>query len=72
MKDPIVEEVHAIRRQIAQECGYDMHNFFERQKAIFAQWKGKKVTKPFHPEWRAPTPAVVAEGKTEYITRKKK
>ena len=71
MKDPIVEEVRAIRRKIAEECDYDMHKLFERQKAIFAQWKGKKVTEPFHPEWRAPHVAAVAEKRAKYDPGKK-
>ena len=70
MKDPIVEEVCAIRRKIAEECGYDLHRLFERQKKIFAEWGGKKVTAPFHPEWRAPkATAAVAEERSEYGKR---
>jgi hypothetical protein len=32
------------------------------------------VSAPFHPEWRAPHAAVaaVAEGKAEYVTRRKR
>ena len=29
-KDPIVEEIHAIRRQIAKECNYDLRQIVER------------------------------------------
>ena len=29
-KDPIVEEIHAIRRQIAKECNYDLEQVVER------------------------------------------
>ncbi len=29
-KDPIVEEIHAIRRQIAKECNYDLKQIVER------------------------------------------
>lgn len=71
MKDPIVEEVRAIRRRIAEECDYDLHKLFERQKAVFAEWKGKKVAAPFHPEWRAPHAAAVAESSAKYVTNTK-
>ena len=29
-KDPIVEEIHAIRRQIAKECNHDIEQIVER------------------------------------------
>jgi hypothetical protein len=29
-KDPIVEEIHAIREQIAQECNYDIKQIVAR------------------------------------------
>ena len=29
-KDPIVEEIHTIREQIARECGYDMKQIIAR------------------------------------------
>jgi len=29
-KDPIVEEIHAIREQIARECNYDLKRIMER------------------------------------------
>ncbi len=71
MKDPIVEEVRAARQKISEECGHDMHKLFERQKAAFAEWKGMKITAPFHPEWRAPKPSVtvVAEDGAEYAPK---
>ena len=69
MKDPIVEEIHAIRRQIAKECGYDMHRLLKRQQAIFAAWKGKKATEPFHPEWRPPRAQMLAEAGVKYEER---
>ena len=71
MKDPIVEEVRAARQKISEECGHDMHKLFERQKAAFAEWKGKKISVPFHPEWRAPKPsaAIVAEERADYARK---
>ncbi len=45
MKDPIVEEVHAIRQQIAAECGYDLGRMMEMQRTLLKNWKGKVVTK---------------------------
>jgi len=44
-KDPIVEEVRAIRQEIAEECGYDLHRVLERDREVLKQWKGKVVTK---------------------------
>ena len=29
-KDPIVEEIHAIRKQIAKECNYDLDQIVDR------------------------------------------
>jgi len=71
MKDPIVEEVRAARQKISEECEHDMHKLFERQRAAFAEWKGKKITVPFHPEWHAPIQpvAIVAEERTGYGRR---
>ena len=71
-EDPIVAEVHKIREKLAKECGYDIAKMSERHRRIFRAWKGKKMTKPFHPEWRPPRAAAVAEGKVEYVTRKGK
>ncbi|HUT37511.1 MAG TPA: hypothetical protein VNE39_28790 [Planctomycetota bacterium] len=45
MKDPIVDEIHAIREQIAAECGYDLHRMMTRQREVLKRWKGKVVTK---------------------------
>ena len=69
-EDPIVAEVHKIRGKLAKECGHDVTKMSERHRRIFRQWKGKKVTAPFHPEWRAPHAAVVAESEEEYITKR--
>ncbi|MBN2581293.1 MAG: hypothetical protein JXB10_20095 [Pirellulales bacterium] len=40
MKDEILEEIYEIRRQIAEECDYDMHKIGE----YFMQWQKQ------HPE----------------------
>jgi hypothetical protein len=71
MKDPIVEEVRAARQAISEECGHDLHTFFERQKVVFAEWKGKIIRSPFHPEWHAPKPSLVgvAEERAEYAPK---
>jgi hypothetical protein len=70
-EDPIVAEVHRIRGKLAKECGHDLAKMAERHRRIFREWKGKKVTEPFHPEWRVHKAAVVAEDKVEYVTRKR-
>jgi len=70
-RDPIVAEVRRIRRQIAKECGGDVQRFSSRQEAVFAKWKGRKVTEPFHPEWHAPHAAAVAEERAKHETGKK-
>jgi hypothetical protein len=37
MKDEIVEEVHAARRKISEECGYDFKRLVERYKRLQAE-----------------------------------
>ena len=44
MKDPIVEEVRKVRRQIFAECGNDLNRLFERLKAAEAHDKDRLVT----------------------------
>jgi hypothetical protein len=44
-KDPIVEEVRAIRKQIAAECDYDWRKILQRERETLKRWKGKVVTK---------------------------
>jgi len=40
-KDPIVEEVRAIREKLAAECGYDLHKMLERDREVLKHWQGK-------------------------------
>jgi predicted HicB family RNase H-like nuclease len=40
-KDPIVEEVHAIRAKIAAECDYDLHRISERAKEFMKRFEGQ-------------------------------
>jgi hypothetical protein len=44
-KDPIVEEIHAIREQIARECDYDMRKIMERLRQNEAMQPGLIVSK---------------------------
>ena len=66
--DPIVTEVRRIREQLARECDFDIGKLLEKDREFFRRWKGKKVTEPFHPEWRAPRTAAVAESREKYVT----
>lgn len=67
MKDPIVEEVRANRATLARECGGTLKTFLAQERDFFAHWKGKKITKSLHPEWRAQSRVgAVAEGHAEY------
>jgi hypothetical protein len=71
MKDPIVEEVRAQRDELARECGYDLAVLRARERRFLAEWKGKIIRAPFHPEWRAPklSAAVVAEERADYAPK---
>ena len=67
MKDPIVEEVRANRATLIRECGGDVKSFLAQERVFFAQWKGRKIAKPLHPEWLPPSRVrAVAEGNAEY------
>ena len=35
-KDPIVEEIHAVREQVARECDYDLNQIIARLLFTFA------------------------------------
>jgi hypothetical protein len=45
-RDPIVDEIHEIRKRIMEECGNDPRRYFERLKAAEAKDKDRLVTKP--------------------------
>lgn len=67
MKDPIVDEVRDNRAALARECGGTLKSFLAQEREFYAQWKGRKITKPLHPEWCPPTRVdAVAEGSAEY------
>ncbi len=40
-KDPIVEEIHAVRRQIAKECNHDIRQIVERLREKEKRHKGR-------------------------------
>jgi len=44
-KDPIVEEIHAIREQIAREHDYDIRRIFETLRKQERERPGRLVTK---------------------------
>ncbi|MBI2266489.1 MAG: hypothetical protein HYU64_15215 [Armatimonadetes bacterium] len=40
-KDPIVEEIHKVREEIARECGYDPEKIFKRIQALEKKNSGR-------------------------------
>ena len=56
-RDPIVEEVHQIRRQMLAECGGDFDKLFDRLMAAQKRRKGCLAPKPR----RRRRPTVAAE-----------
>ena len=44
-KDPIVEEIHAVREQIARECDYDLKQIIERLRKKEEEYSGRIVRK---------------------------
>lgn len=45
-RDPIVEEVRAIRERLAAECDFDVHKIFERARAEQMQSHARIVQPP--------------------------
>ncbi len=43
--DPIVEEIHEIRRKMLEECGGDMDELFERIQAAETRHPDRLVTR---------------------------
>lgn len=43
-RDPIVEEIHQIRKKMLEECGGDLDKFFDRLKAQEAGDRDRVVT----------------------------
>ena len=43
--DPIVEEIHAIRKKICEECDYDFHRLTERYQKLQKQHPELLVSK---------------------------
>jgi hypothetical protein len=44
IRDPIVEEIHRIRKKMLEECGGDFDKLFERLKAAEANDKDRLVS----------------------------
>jgi hypothetical protein len=42
--DEIIEEIHAVRKQIAKECGYDFKKLVEHYKKLQAEHPERLVT----------------------------
>jgi len=45
-KDPIVEEIHAIREQLAAEHGNDLHKIVAHVKAVQQEYGNKLISRP--------------------------
>jgi len=52
-RDPIVEEIHAVRAQIARECGYDLKRIMERLRRREKEYPGRLVRKDELPSGKA-------------------
>jgi hypothetical protein len=66
-RDPIVEEVRRVRREIEAECGNDAQKYFEHLTELQKQYTDRLVC--LGPK-SALRPCAVAEGKAMYGTRK--
>lgn len=44
--DPIVEEIHAIRRQISRECNHDIKEIVKRIRKLEEKHKDRLVSVP--------------------------
>ena len=44
-KDPIVEEIHTVREQIARECDYDLKKIIKRLRKKEEEYSGRIVRK---------------------------
>jgi hypothetical protein len=51
-RDPIIEEIHQIRRKMLAECGGDFDKLFDRLMAAQAKRKGRLVSEPPRPKKR--------------------
>ena len=51
-RDPIVEEIHEIRRRMLAECGGDFDKLFDRLLAAQKKRKGRLASKPARPKRR--------------------
>ncbi len=49
-RDPIVEEIHEIRRKIMEECGNDPRRYFARLKAAEAGDRDRLAPMPVRPK----------------------
>jgi len=52
-RDPIVEEVHRVRKKMWQECGGDYDKLVARWMAAQAKRKGRLASKPPRPRKRS-------------------
>lgn len=53
-QDPIVEEIHAVRAQIAQECGFDLQRIVARLQEKQLAHGDRLVQKESHSRMASP------------------
>jgi hypothetical protein len=60
-KDPIVEQIHAIRKQIAKECDYDLRRIMERLRKEEEENEGRVVYRTSTTKHSTPALSVQAQ-----------
>ena len=56
-RDPIVEEIHRVRKKMLEECGGDFDKLFDRWMAAQEKEQGRPGPKPPRRKRRAESPA---------------
>ncbi len=43
-EDPIVEEIHRVRQQMLEECGYDLDKMLDKLKSLEGEYQDRLVS----------------------------